>query len=61
VEEGMAERQRAFATEQTGGAQRMVCDAISGELAVKAESLSGDSPVQGGLLALAAWKISPHR
>ncbi|MBX3326496.1 MAG: hypothetical protein U0223_06780 [Nitrospira sp.] len=37
----------------------MARDAISAELAVKAESLSGDSPVQSGLLALTAWKISP--
>ncbi|NGZ10219.1 MAG: hypothetical protein CV088_12660 [Nitrospira sp. LK70] len=47
------------ANQEKTRAEGMARDAISGELATKAEGLANNYPDQSALLALAAWQISP--
>jgi hypothetical protein len=47
-----------WADQEKTRAERMARDAISGELAATAETISKDHPDQSSLLALVAWKVS---
>jgi hypothetical protein len=48
-----------YANQQQTRAEKMARDAMSGELAAKAENLANDLPDQSALLALVAWQVSP--
>lgn len=48
-----------WANQERTRAEAMVRDAVSGELATKAESLFKEHPDQSSLLTLAAWHVSP--
>lgn len=48
-----------YAYQLKSDAEKVARDAVTGELAAKAESHFKDSPDQSSLLALAAWRISP--